>query len=173
MNIVPGPRSRWRSGNVKRCRLLWLYAVGADQAAKHYVWLLLFWRQCVGNGKKEAWFVLRYVGIEVFHPSRFLCGWSWLSTSSLATENILQSWLPCESDQVGAESSCSNLWFFHDASFGFRLPWSQDFDVDLGYWSFCWFNTILQQFHWLRWMWNWFSRYLKGQQSYWYWHNAA
>ena len=46
--------------------------------------------------KEDGWSSFRYAEIEVFHPSRFLCGWSWLSTSASATDNFLQSWLPCE-----------------------------------------------------------------------------
>jgi hypothetical protein len=52
------------------------YAVGTDQATKLDVWWLIFQSQCVGNEKKECWFVLRHVGIEAFYPSRFLCSGS-------------------------------------------------------------------------------------------------
>jgi hypothetical protein len=79
--------------------------------------------------KEEGWFVLRHVGIEAFYPSRFLCSWSWFSTSATITENFLQSWLPCEADQVGAGSSCSTSWYFCDASVSFGPSWSQDFDL--------------------------------------------
>jgi hypothetical protein len=72
-NVVPGPRPRtgFGGGDVKHCLLLWWYAVGADQATKLHVWRLIFHCRCIGNGKKEGWFVLRHVGIEAFYPSRF------------------------------------------------------------------------------------------------------
>ena len=51
-NVVPGPRPGLGSGVVKHCRLLWLYAVDADQETNLHLWCLL---QSLfgGNGRRE------------------------------------------------------------------------------------------------------------------------
>ncbi len=54
-NVVPEPRPKieFGGGDIEHCLLLWLYAVGADQATKLHIWWLIFQSQCIGNGKKK------------------------------------------------------------------------------------------------------------------------
>ncbi len=76
-NVVPGPRPRteFGGGDVEHCPLLWLYAVGADQATKLHIWWLIFQSQCVGNRKRRMLVCLQSCRNWSFLPFKVFVRW--------------------------------------------------------------------------------------------------
>ncbi len=103
-----GQSSEVEMSSIARCFGCTLSAQIKQQSSTSGGWY--FRASALEMEKEECWSVFSHVGIETFYPLRILCNQLWFSTSASITENLLQSWLPPEGDQVGAGLSCSTSW---------------------------------------------------------------